>query len=190
MIKKNHYVGVSAGSSSNNLDLGVNSSAPGVISVLLTPKDNNNASVLTEGQLLTAQFKRVATATTSSNFTVDGIVLGNSVGVNVEKASSGSAISSIYWGPNADNEGDGIPDYWDIDDDNVGMPDSYENANGLNPFINDAGSDNDNDGVSNYDEYRYGLDPWYPSMKGKPDAQWIVEFNAVLVVIINSSLLN
>ncbi len=40
------------------------------------------------------------------------------------------------------------------DTDNDGMPDDYETANGLNPDINDADLDLDNDNLTNISEYR------------------------------------
>jgi hypothetical protein len=55
-----------------------------------------------------------------------------------------------------DNDHDGNPDSSDPDDDDDGMTDFYENANGLNPFVNDAAGDLDHDGMSNYDEFIAG----------------------------------
>jgi hypothetical protein len=46
----------------------------------------------------------------------------------------------------ADSDGDGIPDDW-------------EDAHGLNKFVNDAGLDPDRDGFSNLQEYFAGTDP-------------------------------
>lgn len=40
------------------------------------------------------------------------------------------------------------------DTDSDGMPDDYETANGLNPEVNDAGLDLDNDNLTNISEYR------------------------------------
>jgi len=46
------------------------------------------------------------------------------------------------------------------DSDHDGIPDSWEQAHGLNPNDpNDAGEDSDGDGVSNLEEYRNGTDP-------------------------------
>jgi type VI secretion system Hcp family effector len=58
-----------------------------------------------------------------------------------------------------DTDGDGTPDVDDPDDDNDGMPDSYEQAFGLNPLVNDANGDLDGDGMTNYEEYVAGTDP-------------------------------
>ncbi|MGI0117183.1 thrombospondin type 3 repeat-containing protein [Zooshikella sp. RANM57] len=46
-----------------------------------------------------------------------------------------------------------------VDTDKDGMPDHFEKLYGLNPNINDAKKDFDNDGVNNKDEYIYGLNP-------------------------------
>jgi len=42
------------------------------------------------------------------------------------------------------------------DSDNDGIPDVYEQANGLNKNVNDANGDLDNDGLKNIDEYKAG----------------------------------
>lgn len=62
----------------------------------------------------------------------------------------------------ADNDGDYIPDLTDTDDDNDTMPDSWENTYGLNPFVNDAGEDLDNDNLTNLKEYQHNTDPTNP----------------------------
>ena len=60
----------------------------------------------------------------------------------------------------ADFDGDGIPDIVDDDDDNDGMPDAWEIANGLNPLDrSDAQFDSDVDGLINLQEYLKGTNP-------------------------------
>jgi len=46
-----------------------------------------------------------------------------------------------------------------LDTDGDLMPDSYENANGLDAFRNDANEDLDEDGMTNLEEYQSGTDP-------------------------------
>ncbi|HXJ59960.1 MAG TPA: LamG-like jellyroll fold domain-containing protein [Verrucomicrobiae bacterium] len=53
-----------------------------------------------------------------------------------------------------------------VDSDGDGMPDYYEIANGLNPAVNDAAADPDNDGSSNLREYQQKTDPHNPDTDG------------------------
>jgi hypothetical protein len=48
------------------------------------------------------------------------------------------------------------------DADGDGMPNPYELANGLNPFLNDAALDADSDGLTNLSEFAQGTDPRDP----------------------------
>ena len=50
---------------------------------------------------------------------------------------------------NADTDGDGIPDGWEVDFD-------------LDPIVNDSLDDPDNDGLNNLEEYQRGSDPYDP----------------------------
>ena len=61
--------------------------------------------------------------------------------------------------PNQDTDGDGVPDRDDPDDDNDGMPDDWEIENGLDPLVDDAEGDPDDDGDNNLKEYRQNTDP-------------------------------
>jgi hypothetical protein len=58
-----------------------------------------------------------------------------------------------------DTDSDGIGNNADIDDDNDGMPDSWEIEHGLDPLMDDSQEDLDGDGVSNIDEFENGGDP-------------------------------
>ena len=59
-----------------------------------------------------------------------------------------------------DTDGDGDPDETDPDDDDDGMPDVWEIEHGLDPRDKkDAGSDKDNDGLTNLEEYQAETDP-------------------------------
>jgi hypothetical protein len=68
-----------------------------------------------------------------------------------------------------DTDGDGIGNNADLDDDNDGMPDSWEAQYGLNPLVNDASGDLDGDGVSNSNEYIAGTNPAQAQGNHAPD---------------------
>ena len=62
--------------------------------------------------------------------------------------------------PAPDFDGDDIPDLTDLDDDNDGMPDTWEQLYGFNPFLSsDALLDQDSDNISNLNEYIQGSNP-------------------------------
>ena len=72
-----------------------------------------------------------------------------------------------------DTDGDGIGNKGDLDDDDDGMPDDWENQHSLNPFVDDASGDADNDGFTNYKEYRAGTDPNDPNLHPSKAMPWI-----------------
>jgi YD repeat-containing protein len=55
-----------------------------------------------------------------------------------------------------DTDSDGQGDACDPDDDNDGIPDTYEIANGLLPLVDDAAGDLDGDGLTNLQEFQLG----------------------------------
>jgi hypothetical protein len=61
-----------------------------------------------------------------------------------------------YPGEFVDTDGDGVGDLFDTDIDNDGMSNDYEQANGLNPYVNDATLDSDGDFLLNIHEYLLG----------------------------------
>jgi len=62
-----------------------------------------------------------------------------------------------------DTDGDGIGNNGDTDDDGDGLPDAFEIDNGLDPLDSaDASLDADNDGMSNLEEYQQGTDLFNP----------------------------
>ncbi len=69
-----------------------------------------------------------------------------------------------------DFDGDGLTDFLDPDDDNDGIPTSFEATFGTNPYLADSGADSDGDGLTTLQEYNAGLDPSDPDTDG--DGLW------------------
>jgi chitinase len=68
-----------------------------------------------------------------------------------------------------DTDGDGVGNNADTDDDNDGMPDTWEVTYGLDPLKYDAADDSDGDGDSNINEYDSETDPTYNEGNFAPD---------------------
>ncbi|MDI6916393.1 MAG: hypothetical protein QMC80_01195, partial [Thermoplasmatales archaeon] len=87
-----------------------------------------------------------------------------------------------------DSDNDGLNDYDEIfihrtepnnpDSDFDGMPDGWEVKNGLNPLIDDACNDDDDDSLTNLEEYMHDTDPGNPDtdFDGMPDG-WEVKYD-------------
>jgi PKD repeat protein len=70
---------------------------------------------------------------------------------------NGTFISLVV---HRDTDGDLIADYLDVDDDGDGIPDEWEIIHGLDPLDpSDSTLDSDGDGVSNLEEYQQESDP-------------------------------
>lgn len=72
-----------------------------------------------------------------------------------------------------DTDSDGIGNNADRDDDNDGIPDTWEIRYGYNPYVNDASGDDDGDEYSNLQEYRLGTDPTDPNSHPSRAMPWI-----------------
>ena len=86
------------------------------------------------------------------NGTIDDVLIFN-------RPLTGAEVSVLYNGGNG-TLGQDIIDSTDTDND--GIPDFYEIANGLDPDLDDAAGDADNDNLSNLGEYQAGLSPSVP----------------------------
>ncbi len=75
-----------------------------------------------------------------------------------------------------DSDSDGLDDYLEIftlqtnplneDSDFDGIPDKWEVDNSLNPLVDDASEDPDEDKLTNFEEYNYGTSPHDPDTDG------------------------
>ena len=83
---------------------------------------------------------------------------------------------------NSDN--DALGDACDLDDDNDGLPDDFEEANGLNPrSAHDARLDSDGDGLDNLTEYHFGTDINNPDSDGDGVGDYAERAAAMMVPI-------
>jgi len=87
-----------------------------------------------------------------------------------------------------DNDKDGVGNNADKDDDNDGMTDVWENKYGLDPLFNDASEDADGDGVTNLEEFIDGTDPMIPEENSAPDPPEIQSPDADDVVTLTPTL--
>lgn len=83
-----------------------------------------------------------------------------------------------------DTDSDGTGNNADTDDDNDGMPDTYEDAQGLDPLVDDAAGDIDMDGKTNLEEFQ-------ESLSGTTATQYLqttsTSANITSIHIVNSS---
>lgn len=82
-----------------------------------------------------------------------------------------------------DTDGDGLDDSEDSDDDGDGMPDYWEYLYGLDPLKNDAQADKDGDGYTNKEEYNAGTDPSDKDSHPKGLSSSMVSTIVILVVV-------
>jgi hypothetical protein len=112
---------------------------------------------------LTSGSKGVETSM-KDNFVLITSEFVNSLGVNDADddgiINSNDNCPSIPNASQVDTDGDGLGNSCDLDDDNDGMPDTYEQEVGLDPLSFDADDDADSDGLTNLEEYELGSEPF------------------------------
>jgi chitinase len=94
---------------------------------------------------------------------VDGKSVGAVAGYTFSNVTANHTISASFEqdDPNKDSDADGIPDQWEL-------------AHGLDPYVEDAAQDPDGDGITNLYEYLGGTDPHRFDANQAPDAPVLV----------------
>ncbi|MGQ9551913.1 MAG: PKD domain-containing protein, partial [Candidatus Bathycorpusculaceae bacterium] len=101
--------------------------------------------------------------------------------LTIRDAAKNSATASINVTVLLDTDGDGAPNVADTDDDEDGLPDTWEEANGLNPLDpKDASLDPDGDGLTNFQEYQKNTDP---NINSSSASSWIASAAAALALV-------
>jgi len=93
------------------------------------------------------------------NVYLNGVLLASDLGFSGSAGKTFTALEMRGQYGFADNLRFSLTVLDNIDSDNDGMPDWWEISNDLNPLVNDAALDPDNDGLTNIQEYQYGTDP-------------------------------
>ena len=145
----------------NNADISLNVISGSHYAIYVVPNNTNdslgNASYSYTSNTPTFSYidsNTVAITLTGTNGEYAAFTFGNGQKIKLTIASSDNATLLAK-----DTDNDGIPNDVDTDDDNDGISDTDEIANGLNPLnASDAQADLDNDGFSNSIEIGVGTD--------------------------------
>jgi len=169
------------GSLGASYDLFYDSSEDGVINIILSRQDGLSAG---SGVIATLRFALYSGGEpgTHTEVVIANAGLGDQYGGGLALAPTVTASKAIVWfvmSDTVDSDNDGLSDYTeqmingspdydpngtdtDInnpDTDGDEMLDGWEAINGLNPLLNDAAGNNDEDAHSNYEEWVAGTSP-------------------------------
>jgi len=116
---------------------------------------------ITSSRAYTVSFSGGGFATSASQIVVVGndSVLLDLLDSDVDGTPDASDAFPYDPAESLDTDGDTIGNNADTDDDGDGMPDLYEENNGLNPVVADATGDLDGDGLTNLQELQLTSDP-------------------------------
>ena len=145
----------------------------GLVELCLTGHQEDRAvlTIRKSGEEAVEFYKLVLEGVTVSSYTVagagEGIPMENvmlsfeRVGVEYLMIAGDGKPSRFAWDVTANQEG-GVTFPGDLaqeDADGDNLPDDWEAMFGFDPAVNDAGSDGDGDGATNYEEYVAGTNP-------------------------------
>jgi len=149
----------------------------------LVPDDTNSATDILVKDVVTGVTTRVSTdggGIEGDSFSFEPVISSDgqyvafhSIATNLTSG-DGNTVDDVFRvltpGWQLDSDNDMLFDSEDPDDDNDGMPDSFEATYGFDPLDPaDATTDSDSDGYDNESEFRYGTDPTDGAGNNDPD---------------------
>ncbi|MFO8102420.1 MAG: hypothetical protein R6U37_09710 [Dehalococcoidia bacterium] len=158
--------GLTGTGGTKNMSLGlwdISAITPGTYTLRLSVTGTNNITSLSQTFY---DYHPVVLYNNISDFDEDGIADSVEVSVECLDPTNPDVDDDGLLDGEEDADGDGIvdpteTDPCDEDTDNDGMPDGWEVQYQacMNPLVNDANGDPDEDGVTNIQEYNYGINP-------------------------------
>ncbi len=150
--------------------LGATWSYPNGYFLLVLPSGTHIVSVTASGYIP----DQAEVAIQAGNDTARDFVLGPEVDTDGDGISDSIDNCPTISNPDQiDTDTDGDGDACDSDDDNDGMSDDWEVHYSLDPLVDDAGLNPDNDSYTNIQEYQAGSDPNNPSSYPKASVVYL-----------------